>query len=224
MTKFNYPPPADIFSFGIVLCEMLCKCEPSSEFLHRQPRDFFALDAAEVRRAVAHGCPESLEALALQCCETEPSKRPTAEDCVEWLEVALSGPGSPAFHHQQTHFDTHISYINASYLLQAIVEDLDQHDALEGSLPESLSDISVPVGLMASQREGGVKYPKSPSSRTHPAARRQPPAAPPPLVAAGSDDGVSAQVLQMLQVVSDRVTYLEIQVQELRTENRCARQ
>jgi serine/threonine protein kinase len=81
---------ADIFSFGIVLCEMICKCEPSSEFLHRQARDFFALDFAELQEAVPHDCPESLEALALQCCQTEPSSRPSASECIEWLQVRTS--------------------------------------------------------------------------------------------------------------------------------------
>jgi serine/threonine protein kinase len=83
---------ADMFSYGIVLCEMICGKEPSGSFLKRSPRDLFALNEAELRQSVMPGCPESLEALTLQCCSREPDSRTSAEECVMWLEVGLRIP------------------------------------------------------------------------------------------------------------------------------------
>lgn len=81
---------ADIFSFGILLCEMMTDTEPSIDFMHRKPQDSFSLNEAEVRTRILPNCPEALEALAFQCCESDPLKRPTADTCVEELETIFS--------------------------------------------------------------------------------------------------------------------------------------
>jgi hypothetical protein len=61
--------------------------EPSTEFLHRKPKNMFAVDEAELKDAIPPSCPPVLEAVALQCCDVDPSKRPVANDCVCKLEV-----------------------------------------------------------------------------------------------------------------------------------------
>ena len=71
----DFTKSADIFSFGIVLCEMVTSKEPSEKFLHRRAQDVFAVNEKELRAAVQKGCPEALEALALQCCDVEPGKK-----------------------------------------------------------------------------------------------------------------------------------------------------
>jgi LIM domain kinase 1 len=79
---------ADIFSFGILLCEMITNREPSDTFLKRRAKELFALNEEELRSAIPEDCPESLEALTLQCCDLDPLKRPSAEGCVDWLQVS----------------------------------------------------------------------------------------------------------------------------------------
>ena len=91
----DFNKSSDIFSFGIVLCEMMCVREPSDKFLHRRAQDMFAVNEKELRAAIQKGCPEALEALALQCCDVEPDNRPTAQMCVEELEVLLNDLGGP---------------------------------------------------------------------------------------------------------------------------------
>ena len=83
----DFDQSSDIFSFGIVICELITGREPSASFLCRKPNNMFALDESEVRDAVLPGCPPELEALALQCCSLKPTDRPNAHLCIEELEV-----------------------------------------------------------------------------------------------------------------------------------------
>lgn len=156
----NFDVSADIFSFGILLCEVATGREPSIDFLHRQAKTLFALDEDELKDSLPEDCPESLEALILQCCSTDPSNRPTAQECVEWLQGLLDDLGGP--------------------------------------------DIKLDTPELATaneiiEREGNVKYPK-----THglSAIRHS--------VGGGGDGSDSAS----------RLAFLEVQVQELRAENR----
>jgi LIM domain kinase 1 len=85
----NFDVSSDIFSFGILLCEIITKKEPSNDFLKRDAKKLFALDENELRESIPYDCPESLEALALQCCDIDPAKRPSSNDCVMWLQVSV---------------------------------------------------------------------------------------------------------------------------------------
>lgn len=82
---------ADIFSYGILLAEVITGREPSNdagrEFLKRTARNQFCLDEEELRENILEGCPEELQVMALQCCDGESDYRPSASQCVEILEV-----------------------------------------------------------------------------------------------------------------------------------------
>ena len=75
----DFDTSADLFSFGMVLCELITGREPSESFLNRRPQDLFALNEQEVSDAILDGCPEALEALAMECCQVDAKKRPTAQ-------------------------------------------------------------------------------------------------------------------------------------------------
>lgn len=105
-TKFDFS--TDMFSFGVVLCEIITGIQPSSTFLCRQARDGFALHEEEVRSRVLPGCPEPLEALTYQCCLSDPSRRPTSGQCLQELEALLQTlPPLDVQHTQDTQNGTH---------------------------------------------------------------------------------------------------------------------
>lgn len=88
---------SDVFSFGIILCSIITGQEPSADFLHRSAKTMFEINKEEVRESLIAGCPESLEALAYQCCETEPMSRPVIAQCIEELEAILFDLGGADF-------------------------------------------------------------------------------------------------------------------------------
>lgn len=85
---------ADMFSFGMVLCEVVTRKQPGANFLHRQPQKMFALNEAELREHVLPGCPDDLQVMALQCCDVDPAYRPSAAQSLEILRLELSALGS----------------------------------------------------------------------------------------------------------------------------------
>lgn len=84
----DFDVSADIFSFGIVLCEIITGEAPSDDFMRRKPQDLFALNEKEVQAVILPDCPAALKSLAFLCCDIEPPKRPTAYTCINELSVS----------------------------------------------------------------------------------------------------------------------------------------
>jgi serine/threonine protein kinase len=81
-----YDCRADVFSFGIFLCELLARKIPGKDgFLQREPRSKFQLDFDALRAMVPLDAPPSLVELAVQCCAYEAEYRMTSEEALEWL-------------------------------------------------------------------------------------------------------------------------------------------
>jgi len=70
-----YSYPADVFSFGIVLCEVLLCDNPPA----RSMRNAFAFVPDSIRERVVSDAPKGLWELMCACTATEPAQRPTAE-------------------------------------------------------------------------------------------------------------------------------------------------
>ena len=100
-----YDCRADVYSFGLLMAEVLCKRCPGPSFLNRSPRTRFKLDMDEFHSAVDDAsakaeeagigrCPESLKLLVEECLTYEPDDRSTVDEvcacpCV-WACMRLS--------------------------------------------------------------------------------------------------------------------------------------
>lgn len=74
-----YDERVDVFSYGIVLCELISRCAAHPDELPRTGD--FGLDIPAFRQ-LEHvaGCPEEFLQLAFECCAVDPSARPTPRE------------------------------------------------------------------------------------------------------------------------------------------------
>ncbi|CAN0362736.1 unnamed protein product [Pylaiella littoralis] len=87
--SFSYP--ADMFSFGMVLLELITRKKIGEDgFARRTPAKLFALEAEEVRQESPQDAPDSLLNLAAMCMEYEAEERPSADETRAWLEELLT--------------------------------------------------------------------------------------------------------------------------------------
>ncbi|KIK56187.1 hypothetical protein GYMLUDRAFT_47402 [Collybiopsis luxurians FD-317 M1] len=78
--------PTDIFSFGIILCEIAArKLADDHHFKRAAPT--FSLDLDEVRSLASPGCPPDLITLCIECCSPDPAARPTTRQILDRLRV-----------------------------------------------------------------------------------------------------------------------------------------
>jgi serine/threonine protein kinase len=86
----EYDERADVFSFGVVLAEIITRKPPGKNgFLMRLPKKKFAIDVDELKEAAPPDTPPSLLECAVQCLAYEAEFRSTAEQVVDWLTDLL---------------------------------------------------------------------------------------------------------------------------------------
>eukprot|EP00026_Physarum_polycephalum_P004860 Phypoly_transcript_04884.p1 GENE.Phypoly_transcript_04884~~Phypoly_transcript_04884.p1 ORF type:complete len:289 (+),score=66.81 Phypoly_transcript_04884:1108-1974(+) len=72
----EYDYKVDVFSYGIVLIEIITQAVPEE----RKPQTKFALNEASFRAQVPPTCPPAFAQLAADCCKYEPKSRPTFKE------------------------------------------------------------------------------------------------------------------------------------------------
>ncbi|CAL8277968.1 unnamed protein product [Lota lota] len=83
-----YNEKADVFSYGIILCEIIARIQADPDFLPRTEN--FGLDYHAFQHMVGD-CPPDFLQLAFNCCNMDPKLRPSFPDIVSLLEDLLSG-------------------------------------------------------------------------------------------------------------------------------------
>ncbi|TFK41970.1 TKL/LISK/LISK-DD1 protein kinase [Crucibulum laeve] len=78
--------PTDVFSLGIIFCEIAARKLADDTAFKRYPPEF-GINAEEVRRRASAGCPEEFIQLCLDCLNTDPTKRPGTRDILERLRL-----------------------------------------------------------------------------------------------------------------------------------------
>ncbi|KAF7697012.1 dual specificity testis-specific protein kinase 2 [Silurus meridionalis] len=78
-----YDRKVDVFSFGIMLCEILARIPADPEVLPRTQD--YGLDV-EAFSELVEGCPEKILALSANCCQMDAYRRPSFSDLLEMLE------------------------------------------------------------------------------------------------------------------------------------------
>ena len=91
----DYDAKADVFSYGIVLFEIITR-EKVSVALQRSPMDAFDLDERKTRNLLPKDCPPELAELAFRCCRYEPNHRPDFRQIVNELAAMIKTFPVPA--------------------------------------------------------------------------------------------------------------------------------
>lgn len=82
----RYNEKADVFSYGIILCEIIARIQADPDFLPRTEN--FGLDYHTFQHMVGD-CPSDFLQLAFNCCNMDPKLRPSFADIVRHLEEIL---------------------------------------------------------------------------------------------------------------------------------------
>lgn len=120
----EYSEKADVFSFGVVLAEVISRKIPGKEtaFLDRKPMTGFCVETEELEALKSMGAPDSLFALMGECLADESEGRPSAEDLFNWLddlEKDLPKDKEP------------VPRLNEAANLRATEIEIAQHDAAD---------------------------------------------------------------------------------------------
>ena len=80
----DYNEKADVFSYGIVVLEIITRKKVSVS-LQRSAADGFELDVEKTKAVLPSDCPESFSDLAFEVCAYDPEARPTFKQVVSRL-------------------------------------------------------------------------------------------------------------------------------------------
>ncbi|XP_056389075.1 dual specificity testis-specific protein kinase 2 [Hyla sarda] len=81
-----YNEKADVFSYGIILCEIIARIQADPDYLPRTEN--FGLDYDSFQHMVGD-CPQDFLQLAFNCCNMDPKLRPSFTEIVKQMEEIL---------------------------------------------------------------------------------------------------------------------------------------
>ncbi|XP_064618715.1 LIM domain kinase 1-like isoform X2 [Lineus longissimus] len=90
----SYDEKVDVFSFGIVCCEIIGRTQADPDYL---PRTIdFGLNAEVFQQKFCDGCPPPFFKIAVMCCRIDPEIRPDCSEANIWLNSLLENLESSA--------------------------------------------------------------------------------------------------------------------------------
>ncbi|NXX17222.1 TESK1 kinase, partial [Podargus strigoides] len=159
-----YNEKADVFAYGIILCETIARIPADPDYLPRT--EDFGLDVTTFRTMVGVDCPAAFLQLAFHCCIMEPTSRPSFLEITQCLEgvlqhqLGVEGTGATA----------------ASRTDQSPLRELGtQHLQPDQHLSHSQSDVfspKLPTLLQPPEPYGGART-KETSPRVNPFSQRE---------------------------------------------------
>ncbi|KAM9167292.1 dual specificity testis-specific protein kinase 1 isoform 2-T2 [Mergus octosetaceus] len=96
-----YNEKADVFAYGIILCETIARVPADPDYLPRTEN--FGLDVTAFRSMVGIDCPAAFLQLAFHCCSMQPTSRPSFLEITQCLEgilqhqLGVEGAGATLF-------------------------------------------------------------------------------------------------------------------------------
>ncbi|NXI79220.1 TESK1 kinase, partial [Rhipidura dahli] len=136
-----YDEKADVFAYGIILCETIARVPADPDYLPRT--EDFGLDVTTFRTMVGIDCPAAFLQLAFHCCrnpscpQMEPTSRPSFLEITQCLESILQ--------HQLSAEDAGATLRSASHTEQSPLHELGtQHLQPDQRLSRSQSDVLSP--------------------------------------------------------------------------------
>ncbi|XP_066979442.1 dual specificity testis-specific protein kinase 2 isoform X1 [Macrobrachium rosenbergii] len=92
-----YDHRVDVFSFGIIVCEMIARCDADPDILPRTHN--FGVHYHDFYQMCQQDCPAAFLQMAFQCCQIDPATRPTFEELTVKLETLLNQLTLPPARH-----------------------------------------------------------------------------------------------------------------------------
>ncbi|NWV24010.1 TESK1 kinase, partial [Origma solitaria] len=161
-----YNEKADVFAYGIILCETIARVSADPDYLPRT--EDFGLDVTTFRTMVEIDCPIAFLQLAFHCCSMEPTSRPSFLEITQCLESILQ--------HQLGAESAGATLRSASHTEQSPLRELGtQHLEPDKHLARSQSDMispKLPALLLPLETYSGAK-PKEASPRVNPFSQRE---------------------------------------------------
>ncbi|GAM26993.1 hypothetical protein SAMD00019534_101680 [Acytostelium subglobosum LB1] len=87
----KYDWSVDVFSYGVILAELITFKRPGKDFWVRNSTNGFDINVEELKEniAIPNDCPTVFYDLCIKCCQYEPSQRPKFSDIIHILEALM---------------------------------------------------------------------------------------------------------------------------------------
>eukprot|EP01132_Coremiostelium_polycephalum_P007891 gene7891-9710_t len=82
----SYDTSCDVFSYGVVLAELITGKKPGVDLWVRSPETCFDINPDELKQKSIDGCPQKIIEICAECCMYEPLARPKFEEILAQLK------------------------------------------------------------------------------------------------------------------------------------------